>query len=527
MSDSGAPVIEAHDLARRYGRIVALRPLTFSARAGERIGVVGPNGAGKSTLLSLLGRQLRPTHGSLALFGRPTHRSDHDTRAEIGYVGHQPWLYDELTPLENLTFFRRLYGLSQDLSFAAAAVERVGLAGAATTPVSQLSRGQQQRLALARATLHRPRLLLLDEPDASLDPLAIARLPELLGLDARRPHPEDGWRPTIVLATHDLDLALHFCQRLLVLVEGRCVLDAATETLTAASLRVLYAGAEGDLTPGPFPSEQGSERGRWPPSPSGEGATALHPPAPSPQVERESASETGGTEAPTPRPTGWRTLTAIIGKDLRIEGRRCDNVAAAAMYAIVCLLIFNFALDAPGTDAMRLVPGLIWVTITYGATVGFGRTFAQEHERGNLDALLAAPLDRSVLYAAKLLGNLALTAVLIVLTVALTTVFFTVAFAPLALLLSLALGTLGLAAVGTLLSALAAQTRAREVLLPVLLFPITVPALLAAVHSTAAALQGRMAWGGAGDAPWLHLLIAFDLIYVVLSWLVFEFALEE
>ena len=272
-----APVIEAHNLARRYGRIVALRPLTFSARAGERIGVVGPNGAGKSTLLSLLGRQLRPTHGSLALFGRPTHRSDHDTRAEIGYVGHQPWLYDELTPLENLTFFRRLYGLSQDLSFAAAAVERVGLGGAATTPVSQLSRGQQQRLALARATLHRPRLLLLDEPDASLDPLAIARLPELLGLDARRPHPEDGWHPTIVLATHDLDLALHFCQRLLVLVEGRCVLDAATETLTAASLRVLYAGAEGDLTPGPFPSEQGRSVAAWPPSPSGEGATALHP----------------------------------------------------------------------------------------------------------------------------------------------------------------------------------------------------------------------------------------------------------
>ena len=228
-----------------------------------------------------------------------------------------------------------------------------------------------------------------------------------------------------------------------------------------------------------------------------------------------------------PQPTGWGALTAIIGKDLRIEGRRRDNVAAAAMYAIVCLLIFNFALDAPGTDATRLVPGLIWVTITYGATVGFGRTFAQEHERGNLDALLAAPLDRSILYAAKLLGNLALTAVLIVLTVALTTVFFTVAFDPLALLLSLVLGTLGLAAAGTLLSALAAQTRAREVLLPVLLFPITVPALLAAVHSTAAALQGRMAWGGAGDAPWLHLLIAFDLIYVVLSWLVFEFALEE
>ena len=523
MSDSGAPVIEAHNLARRYGRIVALRPLTFSAHAGERIGVVGPNGAGKSTLLSLLGRQLRPTHGSLALFGRPTHRSDHDTRAEIGYVGHQPWLYDELTPLENLTFFRRLYGLSQDLSFAAAAVERVGLAGAATTPVSQLSRGQQQRLALARATLHRPRLLLLDEPDASLDPLAIARLPELLGLDARRPHPEDGWHPTIVLATHDLDLALHFCQRLLVLVEGRCVLDAATETLTAASLRVLYAGAEAEsgasALPGPRPASGGARAGRSSPPLSistgeGEGGGRVRGPD----------SE---NEAPAPRPTGWRTLTAIIGKDLRIEGRRRDNVAAAAMYAIVCLLIFNFALDAPGTDAMRLVPGLIWVTITYGATVGFGRTFAQEHERGNLDALLAAPLDRSVLYAAKLLGNLALTAVLIVLTVALTTVFFTVAFAPLALLLSLALGTLGLAAVGTLLSALAAQTRAREVLLPVLLFPITVPALLAAVHSTAAALQGRMAWGGAGDAPWLHLLIAFDLIYVVLSWLVFEFALEE
>ncbi len=511
-------MIEAHGLARWYGRTVALRRLTFSVRAGERIGVVGPNGAGKSTLLSLLGRQLRPTHGSLALFCRPIGRSDPDIRAEIGYVGHQSWLYDELTPLENLTFFRRLYGLPQDLSFVAAAVARVGLAGAATTPVGRLSRGQQQRLALARATLHRPRLLLLDEPDASLDPLAIAGLPALLGLDSRHPRPEDGWHPTIVLATHDLDLALHFCQRLLVLVEGRCVLDAATETLTAASLRALYASAKRRLPPGPFPEGQGRERGGQAPLPSRESE-------PHGDLQPLPFKEGGGGRCG--RPTSWGTLTAIIGKDLRIEGRRRDNVAAAAMYAIVCLLIFNFALDAPGTDAARLVPGLIWVTITYGATVGFGRTFAQEHERGNLDALLAAPLDRSALYAAKLLGNLALTAVLIVLTVALTTVFFTVAFAPLALLLSLALGTLGLAAVGTLLSALAAQTRAREVLLPVLLFPITVPALLAAVHSTAAALQGRMAWGGAGDAPWLHLLIAFDLIYVVLSWLVFEFALEE
>ena len=509
MSGNGAPVIETHGLARRYGRTVALCPLTFAVRAGERIGVVGPNGAGKSTLLNLLGRQLRPTHGSLALFGRPTGRADQNTRAEIGYVGHRTWLYDELTPLENLTFFRRLYGLSPDASTVTAAMVRVGLAGAATTPVGQLSRGQQQRLALARATLHRPRLLLLDEPDASLDPLAIADLPALLGLDSGQPHPEDGWRPTIVLATHDLDLALHFCQRLIVLVEGRCVLDAATETLTAARLQALYAGGEGGKPPLPPYGPPAAAGGRAVPSPvaTGEGQ--------------------GGGEAPVPRPTGWGTLTAIIGKDLQIEGRRRDNVAAAAMYAIVCLLIFNFALDAPGTDATRLVPGLIWVTITYGATVGFGRTFAQEHERGNLDALLAAPLDRSILYAAKLLGNLALTAVLIVLTVALTTVFFTVMFDPLALLLSLALGTLGLAAAGTLLSALAAQTRAREVLLPVLLFPITVPALLAAVHSTAAALQGRMAWGGAGDAPWLHLLIAFDLIYVVLSWLVFEFALEE
>ncbi len=522
MSDNRAPVIEAHGLARRYGRTVALRPLTFSVGAGERIGVVGPNGAGKSTLLCLLGRQLRPTHGALALFGRPMGRSDPDTRAEIGYVGHRLWLYDELTPLENLTFFRRLYGLSQAPSSVAAAVERVGLAGAATTAVTQLSRGQQQRLALARATLHRPRLLLLDEPDASLDPPAIAGLPALLGLDARHPYPEDGWQPTIVLATHDLDLALRFCQRLLVLVDGRCVLDAATKTLTVASLRALY----GDLIPGPFPAGKRRERGGRP-LPSGEGAAALPASARSPQVAWGSAPAAGGGVAAGRRPTSWGTLTAIIGKDLRIEGRQRDNVAAAAMYAIVCLLIFNFALDAPGTDTTHLVPGLIWVTITYGATVGFGRTFAQEHERGNLDALLAAPLDRSILYAAKLLGNLALTTVLIVLTVVLTTVFFPVAFAPLPLLLSLALGTLGLAAAGTLLSALAAQTRAREVLLPVLLFPITVPALLAAVHSTLAALQGRLAWGGAGDAPWLQLLMAFDLIYVVLSWLVFEFALEE
>jgi heme ABC exporter ATP-binding subunit CcmA len=173
---------------------------------GQRLAVLGGNGAGKTSLLRLLATAVRPAAGHLELLGLDAGRQRERLRARLGYAGHQPGLYPALTALENLTFFARLHGLGR--AEAEAAVEQAGLGAHARTRVERLSRGQQQRLALARAVLHRPELLVLDEPDTSLDRAGRELLAELFS------------DRTVVMATHDTALAHQLCDRALRLRGG-------------------------------------------------------------------------------------------------------------------------------------------------------------------------------------------------------------------------------------------------------------------------------------------------------------------
>ena len=192
---------------QRFGDRVALGPLGLEVAAGERLAVLGDNGAGKTTLLRLLATAARPAAGTLELFGLDAGRQRDRVRARLGYVAHQPALYPALTALEYLELFARLYGLRRGR--AAEGLARVGLEKQAGRTVEQLSRGQQQRLVLGRAVLHEPELLVLDEPDASLDAGGRRLLAELM--EGR----------TAVMATHDRVLARELCGRALLLVEGR------------------------------------------------------------------------------------------------------------------------------------------------------------------------------------------------------------------------------------------------------------------------------------------------------------------
>ena len=197
----------AHEITQRFGSELALDALDLVLDKGEHLAVLGENGAGKTTLLRILATAARPTSGRLEIFGVDAFRERQVLRARIGYVGHAPGLYPALSAIENLEFFCSLQGIKR--SRADEVVDLVGLTAVARRHAGRLSRGEQQRLAIGRAILHDPRLLVLDEPDASLDsggPDLLARV-----MDGR----------SVVIATHDHALANRLCQRTLVLRKGR------------------------------------------------------------------------------------------------------------------------------------------------------------------------------------------------------------------------------------------------------------------------------------------------------------------
>jgi heme exporter protein A len=206
--------VSATALVQRFGTQVAVGPLDVALPAGARLAVLGGNGSGKTTLLRMLATAARPAAGRLEVLGLDAVRQRDRLRARIGYVGHQVGVYPALTALENLEFFAALHGLGS--AEAEAALGLVHLGRVARTRVERLSRGQQQRLALARAVLHRPELLVLDEPDASLDAEGRGLLAGLF--DGR----------TVVMATHDTALARELCDRAMLLRAGRAAGDPWT-----------------------------------------------------------------------------------------------------------------------------------------------------------------------------------------------------------------------------------------------------------------------------------------------------------
>jgi heme exporter protein A len=206
--------IELQDVTRRYGRRRALSRVTLTCRAGEIVGLFGPNGAGKSTLLAICSTLLRPTSGRIHYGGKSPDDLGDGLRSSIGLLGHDLFLYSDMTARENLEFFGHLYGLSGVPDVAGDALRRAGLEDRAGDRVGGFSRGLRQRLAFERAVLHTPRVVLLDEPFTGLDDEATSRLCARLD-DLRR-------RGAIVLmATHDFDTADGPVDRAMCLAAGR------------------------------------------------------------------------------------------------------------------------------------------------------------------------------------------------------------------------------------------------------------------------------------------------------------------
>ena len=230
-----SPVLVVEDLRRSFGHVRALRGVGFQLGAGEVLAVFGPNGAGKSTLLRILAGLLKPDAGQVRLDGRPLLRGDAAQRRRIGLISHASLLYDGLTAAENLEFYGRLYGLADPRAVARRALENVGLEGRADSAAMTMSRGMLQRLAIARALLHEPDIVLLDEPFTGLDQRSALALREQL---ARL----KSTRRTVVLVTHNLDEGLELATHVAIQVQGRFV-EFAPRSGGVDAYRDRYAAA--------------------------------------------------------------------------------------------------------------------------------------------------------------------------------------------------------------------------------------------------------------------------------------------
>ncbi len=220
-----------------------------------------------------------------------------------------------------------------------------------------------------------------------------------------------------------------------------------------------------------------------------------------------------------------RRAWAVAWKDVLVERRSKETVNAVLFFSVLLLFVFEFTLGADRDRLAAVLPGLFWLGVLLAGLLGLGRTFVLERENDCWEALLLTPGDKSAVYVGKLAGNLLLMALVEVVVLALFTLFMNVdvARALPGLVLVLALGTLGIAAVGTLFGAMTAHVRARELLFPVLLLPVLVPVLLAIVKATEALLAGEPL---GGVAHWMKLLVTADVIYLVAGLLTFDVLLE-
>jgi heme exporter protein B len=218
-------------------------------------------------------------------------------------------------------------------------------------------------------------------------------------------------------------------------------------------------------------------------------------------------------------------VVAIVGKDIATEIRTKEMFSAMFVFSLLIIFIFNFAFDLRANNLQTLAPGVLWVAIAFAGMLGLSRSFILERDRGVLDGLLLTPVDRSAIYFGKMIGNVLFISVVELFILPFFVVLFNQPLSTLPLLAGVViLGTIGLASVGTLFSAMAVHTRAREVLLPIMLFPVIIPVMLAAVRLTAAILDGTPF---EDVSHWLALVVAFDVIFIAASFILFEFVVEE
>jgi heme exporter protein B len=255
----------------------------------------------------------------------------------------------------------------------------------------------------------------------------------------------------------------------------------------------------------------------------------MPPPSNSPVLEADpaAAKPAGALDLASPAARlrhYLRSVGAIVWKDLAAELRSKELLSSMLVFALLVILIFNFALELDRSAREDVAAGVLWVTTAFTGTLGLNRSLAQEKDRGSLDGLLLAPVDRGALYFGKALGNLLFIVIIQLIMLPVFTVLFDVPMLQPLLLLVVLLGAIGYSAVGTLLASLAVHSRSRDVMLPILLFPVAVPVLISAVRASGGVLTAAD-WDQI--SPWINLLLVYDVIFVAVAFMVFEYVVEE
>lgn len=225
--------IRVQNLTKSFGGHLALRGIDLEVKPGESVVIFGPNGAGKSTLIKVLATIMNPSSGRITIDGLDLKSQAEEVRRRIGVVGHETFLYGNLTAYENLAFYCRMYDVPRARERIQEVGSMVGMTSRLHDRVDTLSRGMQQRISIARSLLHRPDIMLLDEPEAGLDQQSVARLWEALQAEGAR-------KRTVVLTTHSLERGLQLGERLLILARGKIVCQCSTQALDLAELKQVY-----------------------------------------------------------------------------------------------------------------------------------------------------------------------------------------------------------------------------------------------------------------------------------------------
>ena len=220
----------------------------------------------------------------------------------------------------------------------------------------------------------------------------------------------------------------------------------------------------------------------------------------------------------------FRVVLSIIRKDFQAELRSRELLGSMGLFALLSVMVFSFALELDRLARIESISGVLWVTIVFASILGLNRSMAMERDQGNLDALLIAPIHRAAIFVGKLVGNFVFTLVIGLLLLPLMTILYNVSLINVSLILVLLLGTLGFTTLGTLLAAMTVQTRAREALLPIVMMPVVLPLLLAAVQASTGILNvtPQADW-----VQWAQILAVLDVIYLTICFLLFEYVVEE
>jgi heme exporter protein B len=220
----------------------------------------------------------------------------------------------------------------------------------------------------------------------------------------------------------------------------------------------------------------------------------------------------------------WRVVGAVVWKDLRAEIRSREMINSMILFTLMTVMIFSLALELDKEARETTVTGVLWVAIVFAGILGLGRSLAAEKDRGSLDALLLAPIDRSALFFGKMIGNLLFVLVIGLVLMLLLTILFNISLLKPLLLGVVVLGSLGFTTVGTLLSSMSVHARAREAMLPIILMPVVLPVLISAVRACTAILEGlpQADW-----MPWIQLLAVADVIFVAAAYALFDYVVEE